>query len=165
MWKRLETAAAEQQRRQTAAITAAAAGIPSSNPSSSRHVSQPIATKKDKKKASASIAKQHSQNQLSLSTSSFPNSSFPSASAAVDSLHSRSTSQSNTLTKAPSLLLSPSIAPPVANQRTISKREPGVSYEPTQLIPSSQTSDATHPKRRRTEGKPSVSSPPLIEQQ
>ena len=78
------------------------------------------------KKAPASIAKQHSRNQLSLSTSSFPTSSS-SSSTAVDSRHSRSTSQSNTFTKVPSLVL-PSVS--VGDQRTLSKRSPGVTNEP-----------------------------------
>ena len=109
------------------------------------------------RKAPASIAKQNSRNQLSLSTSSFPTSSSPSI--AVDSRHSRSTSQSNTFTKVPSLVL-----PPVGDHRALSKREPGVTDEPTVSTPPPssqfQVSDATHPKRRRTERKPSVSSPP-----
>jgi hypothetical protein len=79
------------------------------------------------KKAPASIAKQHSRNQLSLSTtSSFQTSS---SSTAVDSRHSRSTSQSNTFTKVPSLVL-PSI-PPAGDQGAYSRRNPGVSIEST----------------------------------
>jgi hypothetical protein len=113
------------------------------------------------KKAPASIAKRNSRNQLSLSTSSFPTSSSPST--AVDSRHSRSTSQSNTFTKVPSLL--PSI-PPAGDQRALSKRDPGVTDEPTASTSSQfQALDATHPKRRRTERKPSldvvVAAPPL----
>lgn len=83
------------------------------------------------KKAPASIAKQHSRNQLSLSTSSFSPSS-----TAIDSRHSRSTSQSNTFTKVPSLVL-PSI-PPVGDQRALSKRNPGVTSDPS-TVSSSQS--------------------------
>ena len=107
------------------------------------------------KKASASIAQQTSRNQLSLSASSFPNSSSP-PSVALDSRHhSRSTSQSNTFTKVPSLVL-----PPVGDQRTSSTREP----DPAGSTPASSQlplSDATQAKRRRTEHKSSVSPPSL----
>ena len=134
----------------------------SQSPSSSTLPTEPIKNSPSSpshhqdKKAPASIAKQNSRNQLSLSASSFPNPS--SSSTAVDSRHSRSTSQSNTFTKAPSLLL-PSI-PPVGDQRILSKRETGATEE---LTSSSQyqTSDVTHAKRRRTERKPSISSPSL----
>ena len=100
------------------------------------------------KKAPASIANQNSGHQLSLSTSSFPPS--------VDSRHSRST---HNFTKVPSLLL-----PPVGDHRAFSKRETGITDEPTVSTPSSsqfQVSEATQPKRRRTERKPSVSSPSI----
>ena len=112
------------------------------------------------KKAPASIAKQNSRNQLSLSTSSFPNSSPPST--AIDSRHSRSTSQSNTFTKVPSLLL-PSISH-AGDQRSLSKREPVPAEEATGAIPSAsqfQTPDVIHTKRRRTERRLSVSPPSL----
>ncbi|KAF8799886.1 hypothetical protein BYT27DRAFT_6849641 [Phlegmacium glaucopus] len=133
-----------------------------SPPSSSHHHQQ----QQDRKAPASSIAKQNSRTQLSLSTSSFPGSSSHSHShshsAAVESRHSRSTSQSNTFTKVPSLAL-PSI-PPV--------REPVATDDPTGSTPpfsQFQTSDITHAKRRRTERKPSldvvVVAPPISEPQ
>ena len=83
------------------------------------------------KKAPASIAKQHSRNQLSLSTSSFPSTSS-SSSSAIDSRHSRSTSQSNSYTKVPSLVL-PSISA-VGDQRALSKRNPGVTKDRKSVV-------------------------------
>jgi hypothetical protein len=107
--------AVNENRSSPSSSTSPIKSLKNSSPSSSYHYQD--------KKAPASIAKQHSRNQLSLSTSSFHTSA--SSSTAVDSRHSRSTSQSNTFTKVPSLVL-PSI-PPVGDQRAHSKRN----HEPT----------------------------------
>ena len=117
-----------ENRSSPSSSTSPIKSIKTSSQSSSYHYQD--------KKAPASIAKQHSRNQLSLSTSSF----HTSPSTAVDSRHSRSTSQSNTFTKVPSLVL-PSI-PPAGDQRAFSRRNPGVTIEYT---PSSSQSMVVAP--------------------
>ena len=112
------------------------------------------------KKAPASIAKQHSRNQLSLSTSSFPSTSS-SSSTAIDSRHSRSTSQSNTFTKVPSLVLpstTPSqslavVAPPLSAPRKSSTFSRNL--RPGTVIPSS-----THETSSPSVSTPEVSKAP-----
>ena len=118
-----------ENRSSPSSSTSPIKSIKTSSQSSSYHYQD--------KKAPASIAKQHSRNQLSLSTSSFHTSP---SSTAVDSRHSRSTSQSNTFTKVPSLVL-PSI-PPAGDQRAFSRRNPGVTIEST---PSSSQSMVVAP--------------------